>query len=71
MKKLLFVLLVAWTSSFAYFRNANTEVWVKDKQSYVIYPATPVGQGLYYLWRPLSYVDKELTGRGSHIGPHR
>ena len=71
MRKLLFVLLIVWTSSYSYFRAVNSEVWVKDKQTYVMFPATPVGQLLYYLWRPLSYLDKSVTGRGTHIGPHR
>ncbi len=71
MKRLLIVLLIAWTSSYAYFREGNTQVWAKDRQSYVIFPTTPTGEALYYLWRPLSYADKALTGRGSHLGPHQ
>jgi hypothetical protein len=33
----------------------------------------PDGSGrlLYYLWRPLTYVDGAMTGMRFHIGPHR
>ncbi len=71
MKKLLIALIILYASSYSYFRAANAQEWAKDKQTYVIYPATPAGQALYYLWRPLSYLDKAVTGRGTHIGQHR
>ena len=71
MRRLLIILLIAYASSYSYYRAAHAEVWAKDNQTYVMFPATPAGQLLYYLWRPLSYADKALTGRGTHIGPHR
>jgi hypothetical protein len=45
-------------------------VWERDKRAYVIFPEG-YGSALYYLWRPLSYVDGALTTMGFHIGPHR
>ena len=70
MRRLFVVLLILWASSYPYFRTTNSEVWAKDKQTYVLFPATPAGKALYYMWRPLSYADQALTGRSAHIGPH-
>jgi hypothetical protein len=50
-----------------YVRTSGSGHW----QAYVILPAGHGGGALYYLWRPLSYVDGSLTGMRFHIGPHR
>ena len=42
----------------------------RDRQVYVMFPEGP-GRLLYYLWRPLTYVDGAATGMRFHIGPHR
>lgn len=63
------VALAVYVASYAAFRAARTEVWERDGEAYVIYPAG--GRALYYAFRPLSYADAALTGRRSHIGPHR
>ena len=66
----LIVLLLVYAGSYLIFRQSNIEVWDRDKQAYVIFPAGP-GSALYYAWRPLSYVDGAATGMRFHIGPHR
>jgi hypothetical protein len=70
MAKILAAALVLYVSAYLIFRQTNIEVWQRDNQAYVIFP-TGVGGTLYYLWRPLSYVDGALTGMRFHIGPHR
>lgn len=59
---------LAYLSSYGGFRATNPEVWERDGRAYVIYPADRAW--LYYLFRPLAYVDGVVTGIGSHIGRH-
>jgi hypothetical protein len=67
----LILLLALYIASYATFRQARLEVWQKDQQIYVMFPAGPAGEALYYVWRPLSRADGALTGMRFHIGPHR
>jgi hypothetical protein len=72
--KLLMAFVVAalvYVGAYVAFRQARTEVWQRDQQAYVIFPAGGPGALLYYGWRPLTYVDGALTGMRFHIGPHR
>jgi hypothetical protein len=62
--------LAIYVIGYAVFRATNSEVWDKDGRTYVIYP-TGTGVVLYYVWRPLAYVDNYLTNTGAHIGPHQ
>jgi hypothetical protein len=64
------LVLILYVGAYVWFRQASTEIWESDKRAYVIFPAG-YGSALYYLWRPLSYVDGNLTGMRFHIGPHR
>jgi hypothetical protein len=64
---LLFLLI--YLASYVWIRQASIEFWEKDGQAYVIFPADKVF--LYYLYRPLSYVDGKFTGMRFHIGPHQ
>ena len=66
---LLAVLL--YGGGYLVFRTIQTERWERDGRAYVIFPASGLGKGLYYGWRPLSYLDTKLTGTQTHIGPHR
>jgi hypothetical protein len=70
--KRLFLLLVAlvivYIGSYAWFRSSHVERWDRDGRDYVIFPQQPA---LYYLYRPLTYLDARLTGMRFHIGPHR
>ena len=70
LKVLLAIALVLYVGAYVSFRQSSTEIWERDKQAYVIFPAGYRG-ALYYLWRPLSYVDGSMTGMRFHIGPHR
>lgn len=63
--------LVLYVGSYLAFRTANSETWERDGLAYVIFPQEAHGAALYYLWRPLSYVDGAVTGMRFHIGPHR
>jgi hypothetical protein len=68
---LMLLLLVIYVGSYTVFRQTNQVVWTRDKQTYVIFPSGAIGQALYYVWRPLSYLDGALTGIRFHVGPHR
>lgn len=63
------VVLAIYLLSYAVFRHTNTEVWEKDGEAYVIFPENKVY--LYYIYRPVSYIDGSLTGMRFHIGAHR
>jgi hypothetical protein len=63
------VLILIYILSYAIFRQMNIEVWEKDNKAYVIFPADKVY--LYYLFRPVSYLDGTLTGMRFHIGEHQ
>ena len=71
MARIVLFAFLLWNVSYLTYRQIASEVWAKDKQTYVMFPKTTVGQAMYYLWRPLNYADKSLTGRGAHIGPHQ
>jgi hypothetical protein len=68
--RLIIVILLLYVSSYVAFRQTHIEVWERDRQAYVIFPDR-IGVALYYLWRPLSYVDGATTKIGFHIGPHQ
>jgi hypothetical protein len=70
MMRVLIFLLVLYVGGYVGFRLASVETWERDGHQYVIFPKDQVGTALYYLWRPLSYLDDALTGTGAHIGPH-
>jgi hypothetical protein len=55
-------------AGYIWFRNSNIQVWAQDGHSYVIFPANRTF--VYYLYRPLTYVDGFLTSMRFHIGPH-
>ena len=59
--------LAIYVAGYLVFRQTHIEVWDRDQQDYVIFP----GNALFYLWRPLSYVDGAVTGMQCHIGPHQ
>jgi hypothetical protein len=77
---LLLAFLALYIGGYLVFRQARAETWAQDRQTYVIFSEGP-GVALYYLWRPLSYLDYlwrplsyldgRVTGVGAHIGPHR
>ena len=67
----LLVLGTLYVGSYLVFRASHVETWQQDKQAYVIFPKDRLGTGLYYLWRPLSYLDGAATGMRFHIGPHQ
>jgi hypothetical protein len=62
------VLIALWAGSYVAFRSSHVEVWQRDGRSYLIIPSH--ARWLYYIYRPLMYVDGALTGMRFHIGPH-
>lgn len=68
--RLVIILLVAaYLIGYLVMRATRTETWERDGRAYVIFPAGAAP--LYYLYRPLSYLDQALTGTGAHVGPHQ
>ena len=65
------MLVVLYAAAYGLFRQTHIEVWEKDNQAYVIFPAGGLGKALYYAWRPLTYADAAATGMRFHIGPHQ
>ena len=66
---LVFTFVSLYTLSYIWLRQTHTEVWEKDGRAYVIFPEDKIF--LYYIFRPVSYLDGKLTGIGFHIGQHR
>lgn len=63
------LLLALYLGSYLAFRSLNAQVWEKDGMTYVIFPEN--FKAIYYLYRPMTYIDGALTGMRFHIGPHR
>jgi len=63
------IAFVLYVGSYFAYRASHIEVWERNGQPYVIFPvSSPV---VYYVYRPLTYLDGALTGMGFHIGPHQ
>ncbi|MCP5071963.1 MAG: hypothetical protein GY947_01545 [Rhodobacteraceae bacterium] len=69
MKHIVFVVFATYLGAYVAVRFSFAKVWTQDNQTYVIFPQNQLW--LYYLFRPLTYLDGTLTGMGFHIGPHR
>lgn len=63
-----FTFAVIYVVGYLLFRVMQQEVWAGDGKIYVIFPEGTLV--LYYLWRPLMYLDGALTGMAFHIGSH-
>lgn len=59
---------VFYVGGYLLFRFMQQGVWAADGRTYVIFPDGT--HALYYLWRPLMYLDGTLTGMEFHLGPH-
>lgn len=68
MKNLIIIVVAVYLLGYAAIRVLNAETWERDNQVYVIFPKSPIA--LYYLFRPVSYIDAKVTGMKFHIGPH-
>ena len=66
---LILIVVVVYIASYVCFRATHVEVWEKNGKLYVIFPKDYVV--VYYLFRPLTYLDGALTGMGFHIGQHQ
>ena len=54
--------------SYIWLRQSHSDIWEKDGKTYVIFPENKV---LYFLFRPITYMDNKVTGIGFHFGRHR
>ncbi len=62
------ILFTLYFISYIWLRQTHIEVWEKDGKPYVIFPEKKI---LYYFFRPLSVIDKQVTAIDFHIGQHR
>lgn len=69
MKRAALVVVAIYLVGYLALRLLNAEVWDQDGNTYVIFPKQPIA--LYYLYRPMTYLDATLTGMRFHIGPHQ
>ncbi|MEX0286348.1 MAG: hypothetical protein AB3N23_17205 [Paracoccaceae bacterium] len=58
-------LLFVYVAGYGVFRSVN----MSTDSAEVLYPENNLS--LYYLFRPMAYLDQALTGTASHIGPHQ
>jgi hypothetical protein len=65
----LLIIVAAYVLSYIWLRQTRMEIWEKDNQTYVIFPADNIY--VYYLYRPLTLIDGSMTGMRFHIGQHR
>jgi regulatory protein YycI of two-component signal transduction system YycFG len=54
-----------YLASYFVFRQTNSELWEKDKNTWVIFPEDKI---LYDIYRPQSFGDGRITGMRFHIG---
>lgn len=66
--KIVLVLVILYVTSYIVLRSRWTRTWDKDGKRYMHFPVSP--GWVYYLFRPLSTVDGEMSGTQFHIGPH-
>jgi hypothetical protein len=69
MRNILVLVLVVYLASYAALRVTQAETWEGDGQTYVIFPGS--APWLYFAFRPLAYMDGQLTEMRFHIGPHQ
>lgn len=69
MKRAVLAVVVIYLLGYLALRLLNAEVWDRDGNTYVLFPKQPIA--LYYLYRPMTYLDAALTGMRFHIGPHQ
>lgn len=70
MKRSFVIVLIVgaiYTGTYIWLRTSHVERWNRDGHNYVILPQSRL---VYYLYRPLTYIDAHLTGMRFHIGPH-
>ncbi len=60
--------IMLYFGTYTWLRASHVERWNRDGHDYVILPQSTV---VYYIYRPLTYIDTYLTGMRFHIGPHR
>lgn len=68
MKHVVGAAIAIYCVAYLALRFSTVEVWAEDGEAYVHFPTEPLA--VYYVFRPLAYVDGALTGMRFHIGPH-
>ena len=69
MRRALTILLLVYLLAYITFRTLTSEIWQRDGKTYVIFPTESVV--IYYVFRPISYLDGMITGMRFHNGPHQ
>ena len=70
MKRFFVIVLIVgavYMGTYIWLRKSCVERWDRDGHNYVMFPQSHL---VYYVYRPLTYVDAHLTGMRFHIGPH-
>jgi hypothetical protein len=62
------VVITIYVGTYIQLRASHVDRWDRDGHVYVILPRSTV---VYYVYRPLTYIDARLTAMRFHIGPHR
>ena len=57
-----------YVGTYIWLRALRVEGWDRDGHDYVVLPQSSL---VYYVYRPLTYIDAQLTGLRFHIGRHR
>ena len=56
-----------YAAAYVDYRRRHIEHWQHDGHAYVLFESRTV----YYIFRPMSYLDQATTDTRAHIGPHR
>lgn len=67
-RRIIAIVAALYVFSYLLFRSTNVETLDKDGNPYVIFPKGQIW--VYYLYRPLTYVNSKLTSMRFHIGSH-
>jgi len=70
MKRFFVIVLIVgavYMGTYLWLRKSCVERGDRDGHNYVMFPQSRL---VYYVYRPLTYVDAHLTGMRFHIGPH-
>lgn len=62
------LMLTVYVLGYLVIRATSVEKWERDGQNYIIFPAWP--RSVYYIYRPMAYLDGRITGMRFHQGPH-
>ncbi len=62
-------IFLVYSMAYLEYRKNHIEKWGKDNKYYVIFPKSEIW--IYYLFRPMSYIDGKFSDMRFHIGSHQ